>query len=332
MNAIAPPALSSNHPLTRALPQTRALTHKPLDQLEEDIIGLSQHINASEYEFMVLLREFDLRQGWKAYHFNHCAEWLNMKCGMSPRTAREKLRVANALFDLPALSVAFQNGDLSYSKARALTRVATPQSEQDLLRFALKANAAHVDRHCYELRNARRTLSTADANRAHRHRSLSYAPTGDGSVAINIELPEEQARLVLRALELAATVMKDSDAAYFEEGIDPADLTENDEDGSREPSQLQQQQADALVDLARSYLAGGEAKRSCTADHYQVTVHVDERALRSELNEQSESNKQSKSELPIETVRRPCCDGAIVPLVQDEAGSPPVRPEAPRGG
>ena len=79
---------------------TPILTRRSLDQLEEDIISLSQHINATEYEFLVLLREFDLRQGWKAYHFNNCAEWLNMKCGMCPRTAREKLRVANAYYML----------------------------------------------------------------------------------------------------------------------------------------------------------------------------------------------------------------------------------------
>ena len=86
------------------------ITHRNLDQLEADIISLSTHINTQEYEFLVLLREFDLRQGWKVYHFNHIADWLNMKCGIAPGTAREKLRVANALFDLPKISGAFQKG------------------------------------------------------------------------------------------------------------------------------------------------------------------------------------------------------------------------------
>ena len=104
-----------------------------LDDLEAEIVTLSQRINAFEYDFLTLVREFDLRQGWKPYHFNNCAEWLNMKCGLSPGTAREKLRVANALFDLPLTSGAFRSGSLSYSKARALTRLATPESEQDLL-------------------------------------------------------------------------------------------------------------------------------------------------------------------------------------------------------
>ena len=297
-------------------PTTPALTRRSLDQLEADIISLSQHINATEYEFLVLLREFDLRQGWKAYHFNHCAEWLNMKCGLSPRTAREKLRVANALFDLPEISLAFQKGDLSYSKARALTRVATPKSEQELLDFALRATAAHVDNHCYELRNVQRVLSTSDANRAHEGRFFRHVPTGNGTVILQAELPTEQAGLIIKAVELGVAAIRGHDTDYLEDGVDPAELSEWDGDGSHEPSELQRQQADALVEVSRAYLAGGEQKRSASADHYQVTVHVDEKALRGEPDE------QSKSDLPIETVRRLCCDGAIVPLIEDETGKP----------
>ncbi|MDJ0879364.1 MAG: DUF222 domain-containing protein [Halieaceae bacterium] len=289
MNAIAQP--------------TRAISRRSLDELEESIVSLSQHINASEYEFLVLVREFDLRQGWKAYHFNNCAEWLNMKCGIAPCTAREKLRVANALFDLDAISRAFQKGDLSYSKARALTRVATPQTEDQLLAFALRATAAHVDRHCYELRNVQLGVSTADANRLQIQRYLSYTPRGDGSVSISLQLPEEQGGLVMKALEMAMAQIQDSDTAELESELLETELSEIDADASRDASALQQEQADAFVELCRSYLAGGEGKRSCSADHYQVTVHVDERALK------LDPTQSSKSDLPIETVRRLCCDG-----------------------
>lgn len=303
MNAIAHPTPAS--PISR----------RSLDQLEQDIVSLSQHINASEYEFLVLLREFDLRQGWKAYHFNHCAEWLNMKCGMALNTAREKLRVANALFDLPAISRAFRKGDLSYSKARSLTRIATPQKEDQLLDFALKANAEQVDRHCTGLRNVQSGISTADANRAHAARHLTVVPNGDGSLRITISLPTEQADLVLKALERSVAQVKDLDAEYFEDGV-AEPVSENGGDTPRGVSALQRQQADGLVEIARSYLAGGEARSSGCADHYQVTVHVDEKALR------GEPDGQSKSDLPIETVRRLCCDGAVVPLVRGENGEP----------
>lgn len=45
-----------------------------LDQLQDEIIAVSQRMNASEYEFLVLIREFDIRQGWKEWLFNNCAE------------------------------------------------------------------------------------------------------------------------------------------------------------------------------------------------------------------------------------------------------------------
>ena len=78
-----------------------SLITRSLDTLEEDLISLAQQINKGEYQFLLLVREFDLRQGWRAYHFNNCAEWLNMKCGISPGTAREKVRVARSLFGGP---------------------------------------------------------------------------------------------------------------------------------------------------------------------------------------------------------------------------------------
>jgi hypothetical protein len=229
-----------------------------------------------------------------------------MKCGMAPGTAREKLRVANALFDLPQTSSAFKKGDLSYSKARYLSRVATPTTEEHLLDFALPATAAQVDRHCMELRNVQRSVSTGDANRLHENRYLSCSPHHDGSVTLSVELPRESAGLVMKALELAVSISKGEQDTYEgEEGeIDSHD------DAPRSASGLIQRQADALVEIAKSYLTGGDEKKASTADHYQVTVHVDEKALR------GKPDTESKSDLPIETVRRLCCDGALVPVTE----------------
>ena len=270
---------------------------RTLDQLEDDIISLASRINATEYEFLVLVREFDFRQGWRPYLFNNCAEWLNMKCGIATGTAREKIRVANALFDLPQTSASFASGELSYSKARALTRVATPKTERQLLDYAIPATAQQVDDYCRKLRNVQRDASTEDAQRLHRQRFLSRSLHADGSMSINVELPREQGELVIKALEKAL-----------------ADIEQEEVPG--EDESLQAQQADALVQVAQSYLAGGSEKSACTADHYQVMVHVDEEALRGEPKEGSESD------LPIETVRRLCCDGAVVAVKEDGKGNP----------
>jgi hypothetical protein len=88
-------------------------------------------------------------------------------------------------------------------------------------------------------------------------------------------------------------------------------------------------QADALVEVAKGYLSGESSKKTGSADHYQIMVHaaavaVDEKALRPNASGTPDRRDASdaKSDLPIETVRRLCCDGAIVPVTEDEQGNP----------
>ncbi len=151
---------------------TPLISRRSLDQLEDALVSSAQRINASEYEFLVLVREFDIRQGWKAWNLSNCAEWLNLKCGVSMNTAREKVRVAMGLFDLPLCSEAFADGALSYSKVRALTRVANPENEEALLDYSIIATASQVEDHCRQLRNVQRKVST----------SAWYFRNGDGKV------------------------------------------------------------------------------------------------------------------------------------------------------
>ena len=67
-----------------------------------------------------------------SWEMSSCAQWLSWKCQLSPGTAREHVRVARALRDLPVLRAEFSAGRLSYAKVRALTRIATPDTEQGL--------------------------------------------------------------------------------------------------------------------------------------------------------------------------------------------------------
>ncbi len=90
-----------------------------------------------------MIREFDERSGWNT-GFRSCAHWLNWRTGLELGAAREKVRVAKALGELPRLSEAMRCGDLSYSKVRALTRVATADNEIELLEFARAGTAAHA--------------------------------------------------------------------------------------------------------------------------------------------------------------------------------------------
>jgi hypothetical protein len=284
--------------------QISPITHRTLEQLEEELISFSERMNGWEYEYLVLIREFDIRHGWKALHFNNCAEWLNFRCGISVATAREKVRVANALFNLPRCSEAFAAGKLSYSKARALTRVANCRTEPELLEFAVFATASQVEDHCRQLRNAQRKISTQDANRAHKARYLSRSIHEDGSMTISIQLPRESADLVMKAIDIALALETKQEKEEFQH---------TDEEGAS----FFQKQADALVQVARGFLTGGAEKKSSTADHYQVMVHVDETALKS-----ADIDQGGKSDLPVESVRRIMCDASIVPISKDKDGDP----------
>jgi hypothetical protein len=116
----------------------------------------------------------------------------------------------------------------------------------------------------------------------------------------------------MRALDMAVSQLANEDV-YGEETPGEENAPRG---GFAQAATLFQQQADALVEISKSYLAGGSGKKSSTADHYQVTVHVDEKALR------GNPDAQSKSDLPIETVRRLCCDGSLVPVTEDENHNP----------
>jgi len=276
------------------------LSRRSLDELEEELVAHAQRINAAEYAFLELVREFDIRQGWKPYQFNNCAEWLNMKCGIVVGTAREKVRVASALFDLPRISRAFASRELSYSKVRSLSRVATPQNEAQLLDYAQQATAEQVQRRCQQMHNADRAASTHDVNEIHRGRFLRRSVDGCGRMTISVELTEEAGALVMAALERA---MAEADAS-------------RDASTAEDEASFPARQADALVDMARAYLAGESAKSASPADHYQVVVHVDEAALRAEPVE------GARSDLPIESVRRLCCDAGVVVVTEDDKGNP----------
>ncbi|MCB1704334.1 MAG: DUF222 domain-containing protein [Halioglobus sp.] len=98
---------------------------RELSTLEDEITELAAHINAATYRLLTLIREYDERQGWGGGGLKSCAHWLNWKCGINLGAAREKVRVAHALQHLPHISAALRNGRISFSKVRAITRVAT---------------------------------------------------------------------------------------------------------------------------------------------------------------------------------------------------------------
>ncbi|HSZ30096.1 MAG TPA: DUF222 domain-containing protein [Pseudonocardiaceae bacterium] len=122
------------------------ITELSTPDLEAKLVGLAGHLAAAQCRFLLLLAEFDARGAWAGPGLRSCAHWLSWRVGMDLRTAREQLRVARTLPTLPLVRAAFGTGRISYAKARAITRIATTQTEEDLLEVALAGTASHLER------------------------------------------------------------------------------------------------------------------------------------------------------------------------------------------
>ncbi len=238
--------------------------------LGDRIAELSARIHAATWELLILIRQFDERNGWAGC--TSCAEWLGWRTGLEPGAAREHVRVARALADLPKLSDAMRRGKVSYSKMRAVTRVATPETEDDLLNVALSGTAAHVEKIVRAWRRTDRQAEQAEDRRRHETRSLRTWVDENGMVVVRGRLSPEVGAVVRRALEAACDQARGAAPPAAVGNGDAAPGAE------AEAPSLAQRQADALGMIAECALSGG-LDRGTAGDRYQVVVHVDAEAL-----------------------------------------------------
>jgi hypothetical protein len=154
---------------------------RPLDELEAEITELAGHLNAAQHRWLTLIAEFDRRQGWSDGACRSCAHWLNFKCGIDLGAAREKVRVAHALESLPKISASMSRGEVSYSKVRAMTRVATAETEEYWLSIALHGTAHHVERLVQHFRRAQEAEQLSREARQHAGRRLHYHFSDQGA-------------------------------------------------------------------------------------------------------------------------------------------------------
>src|SRR6185503_683072 len=168
---------------------------RELDRLGDEIAELSVHLEAATARLLDLIREFDARGGWNN-GFRSCAEWLSWRVGLDLGAARQKVRVARALGALPRIAQALAHGELSYAKVRALTRVATPETEERLLAVGRAGTAEHVERIVRGWRRMDRKAETREAARQHISRALHVYPAEDGTVTIRGRLSPEAGALL----------------------------------------------------------------------------------------------------------------------------------------
>jgi hypothetical protein len=173
------------------------------EKLAAEITELAAYIFAATYRLLILIHEFDQHSHWERLGMASCAHWLNFQCGIGMHAAREKVRVANALAELPTMSERFKRGELSYSKVRAMTRIANADNEDYLLSIARHGTAHHVEKLVSQYRRCERLQETENANEQHNARELHYHYDENGCLVINARLPAEQGAVIMKALERA---------------------------------------------------------------------------------------------------------------------------------
>ena len=250
----------------------------PLERLEAQICELAGHLTAATCRFLVLLGDFDARRGWASWDMKSCAAWLSWKCQMTAGTAREHVRVARALRDLPVLRAEFAAARLSYAKVRALTRIATPSTEAGLAEIAGPMTGNQLERFA----RAHRQVSHADDTAARVNRRLTWRLEEDGSMAGTFRLPPLAGAVLLKALRAAVAdlghppdaehpgqqvdVSAETPAAHGRDTAEPLP-------GGPPVVTTSSTLADALLVIAEAFLADKVASAD-DPEVYQVVLHV----------------------------------------------------------
>ena len=215
------------------------------EHIEAEVCTLAGQIAAATCQFILLIAELDRRESWRDWGCNSMVHWLNWKCALGLVAARDHIRVGRALETLPAIREAFAEGRLSYSKVRALTRVATPEREADLLEFATLTTAAQLER---TVRGFQKTRSDVETEMERLDvRRMRFFAEGDGTSTLDARMTDELRELMQLAVEKA---MKEVPRT---------------EDDSAESRRL-----DALELIVREFLAGRDDRVPT-----EVVVHVD---------------------------------------------------------
>jgi len=280
--------------------------YQELDRLGDEIAELSAHLDAATARLLDLIREFDARGGWNS-GFSSCAAWLSWRVGLDLGAARERVRVARALGSLPRLAQALSRGELSYAKVRALTRVATPETEARLLAVGRAGTAAHVERIVRGWRRVDRTAEAKEARQRHISRGLHVRHDEDGMVVVTGRLEPGVGALLVQALAAARGTL------YQE-----ARKTGNVSAETSETPTMAQQQADALALVAETALHQG-MDPGTPGERYQVVVHVDAPAL-ADPDQPGQSVLEDGTHVSAETSRRLACDASRVVMRHDADG------------
>jgi hypothetical protein len=290
------------------------MTREQLETLADQIADLSLRIDMAKHSLLTHLREFDARDGWSGSGFISTASWLAWRIDIDPGAGREHVRVARALGELGRVDAEFATGKLSYSKVRAITRVATPETEQDFLDIATGATAAQIEK---IVRAYRRTRIDPGEPALDLRRFVRRAETRSGMVRIEAQLTPEQAKVVWEALSAALDAGRRENVSAETGASSKSCVSVETPHAQVDPLVLQAERTDALVSVAQSYLQHDEPRT--LGSGYELVVMTTKEQL-----EQGPGGiggfLRDGTPVPLHVARMLACDCSRVDVEVAESG------------
>jgi hypothetical protein len=231
------------------------MTPAQLEALGDEIATFAARIDVAEHALITRLRAFDAHEAWGPTGFLSCAAWLSWRIGIGIKAAREKVRVARALGSLPKVDALFARGELSYSKVRAITRAATPETEQYFIDVAMHATATQIEQLAHAYQRVHNLSGDSWQQQLGRRRFMRRCETPGGMIRIEMQLPPEEAALVWNAMQSAMDQRDEAPAEASDPPTAPVTTQASAEAQPRESGEaVEERRADAVVDVARAYL------------------------------------------------------------------------------
>jgi hypothetical protein len=253
------------------------------DDAEREFAELQAHVNAATHRQLVLIRYIDEDGLWYRQGSTSCAAWLAWRTDIGAGAARERVRVARALAALPRIDDALGRGALSFSKVRAMTRVATAANEEHLLEIARYSTATQLEKICRMLRRVEAENNPDTVL----ERYVRVRDRGDGTVLFEAVLSPDEGSRLMEALRVLRATLSGSDLC------------------------------DALVRLAdgaRAELAAVETRTG--ADRADVVVHL----APSTIDGSHAVTLDDGTRVSAATFRRVACDCGVIGVREDERG------------
>ncbi|MFX4272399.1 DUF222 domain-containing protein [Propionibacteriaceae bacterium Y1685] len=301
------------------------LDREGAEALAGQIMSAAAEIALREAMFLELLGQFDAAEGvrWQG-EFASLAHWLSWSCSMAPRTAREHVRVARALRQMPRTAEAFARGQLSYSKVREMTRLVDDHDEKTVLALARASTASQLAR---TVRAYRSCPGTQEIREQRSH--VRWANRDDGCVQISAVLSPEDGAAVIAALENAADDHCLESPQEGEETV-PRDRAENVADVGR------RSRVDGLIAMANHWLGTHPDDRS-GEDRTTVVIDISADVLSDSSDDQLPTTTgedgatvrpsgtcrvRGHSGIEPDTARRRSCEASVHAVVRDLDGEP----------